>query len=344
MNLAPRQSLEGVTPLGVSYTSFIKRLARGQGPLRRALCLHAVSTLVFEAPRRLFWDDAFASFAFVLVLITAAIWQWGAGDMYHVLNVQAGVEPYDEEQFLPRMRQWLLASLVAMVLFYTSLVSIKLAFLFFFRRLGASIQRFRRVWWPVLGVSLGSYIVAVGNLRYQCLVGPVETVLEECNEAPSVSFETTTLKANCVLDVLTDFMTSQVSDPHDSVCAYTMEAIAVSCLSAFPQLFGSSRSRKPAFTPSESFLKRMSRIRSKRNLGQERDTLADMVFMAQPTALANARIDPENPPQTIQDCRQTVLLPKVYDPVVYSFKGAPRDPSLEDGDQIQPRVEFTVTK
>ncbi|KAK7946967.1 uncharacterized protein PG986_011288 [Apiospora aurea] len=127
--------------------------------------------------------------------------------MCHVLNVQAGVEPYDEAQFLHRMRRWLVASLVAMLCFYTSLASVKLAFLFFFRRLGAGVQYFDRIWWAVLVVSVGSYLVAVGNLRYRCLVGSdVESVLRECNEAPSVGFETATLKANCALDVLTDFM------------------------------------------------------------------------------------------------------------------------------------------
>lgn len=170
----------------------------------------------FRGPCRLFWDDAFAIFAFVLVLITAAVWQWGAPEMYYVLNVQAGVEPYVEEQFLPRMRRWLLASLVAELFFYTSLISIKLAFLFFFRRLGASIQYFHWVWWPVLVVSIGNYLGSIGNVDYKCLVGSVETVLKECNTTSSINFIITTLKANCALDVLSDFMSMNLKLPCSS--------------------------------------------------------------------------------------------------------------------------------
>lgn len=128
--------------------------------------------------------------------------------MYYALDVQAGLEPYVEETFIPRMRRWLIASLVVELFFYTSLLLVKLAFMFFFRRLGDGIEYFKWVWWPVLVLTLGSYFGAVGNVHYKCLVGPVETILTECNTASSIKFVINTLKANCALDVLTDFLST----------------------------------------------------------------------------------------------------------------------------------------
>lgn len=150
-------------------------------------------------------------FAFVLVLTTAAVWQWGAKDMYYVLKVQAGIEPYDAEQFAPRMRQWLTASLVAELFFYTSLVSIKLAFLFFFRRLGASIHKFRWIWWPVLVITMCCYFATIGNVDYKCLAGPIESVLQTCNTASRISSTVAVLKANCALDIFTDFLSMKTN-------------------------------------------------------------------------------------------------------------------------------------
>ncbi|KAK8037682.1 hypothetical protein PG991_001028 [Apiospora marii] len=393
MNVVPRQSLEGVTPPGVPYAGFIACAWTGTAVSGFVLACRLFAR--FKGPRRLYWDDAFAAFAFTLVLITAAVWQWGAGKIYHVLNVQAGVETYDPENFLPWMRQWLLASLIAELFFYTSLVSIKLAFLFFFRRLGASIQYFRWIWWPVLGITLGSYFGAVGNVHYKCLVGPIETVLQECNTAPSVSFIIKTLKANCALDVLTDFMSMYPQDTfrksfYDSMIRWAKKfailglfslsiitmviaivrvadigstrrpdgnidnsylwlwsfiepcvAIVVSCLSAFPQLFKPSVTKKPVFTPSESFLRRMSRIRAKRNRPQGRD-MADLGSMSQSTVLDNSRIGPEHITRRSQDSRQPVLVPNGHDPVVYACKGTPRIGS-QDEDQITHQIEVTVT-
>ena len=129
--------------------------------------------------------------------------------MYLALNMQAGVELYDEKQFFPHMRRWLLASLIASLFFYTSLFSIKLAFLLFFRRLGASIQYFEKIWWPVLLITIGSYIGSVGNVNYNCLVGPLEDILQQCNTESSMSFVIKTLEANCALDILTDFLSTQ---------------------------------------------------------------------------------------------------------------------------------------
>ncbi|ETS85982.1 hypothetical protein PFICI_04007 [Pestalotiopsis fici W106-1] len=160
----------------------------------------------FRGMHRLYWDDVSVIAAFILVVITGALWQWGAPAMYYVLNVQAGLELYDQTRFFPDMKRWLLVSLIVELFFYTSLLLIKLAFILFFKRLGQRIKFFKWIWWPVLVVTLGSYFGSVGNVDYKCLIAPVETILQECNTASSIGFVVTTLKANCALDIFTDFL------------------------------------------------------------------------------------------------------------------------------------------
>ncbi|KAK4209839.1 hypothetical protein QBC37DRAFT_449443 [Rhypophila decipiens] len=160
----------------------------------------------FHGPGRIYWDDVFVIFASALILITAALWQWATGVMYHVLHVAAGQE-MPTADFFDTVRQWLLASFIVEIFFYTSLAAIKLSLLFFFRRLGESIDMVKYIWWPVLFFTLASWLSMIGDIQYKCLVGDLElAMLGWCDSAPAVKFTTDTLKANCVLDVVSDFL------------------------------------------------------------------------------------------------------------------------------------------
>ena len=65
--------------------------------------------------------------------------------MYYVINVQAGLAPY-QPNFFNSMKRWLAVSLIVELFFYTSLVLIKLSFLLFFWRLGRMVKLFRYFW------------------------------------------------------------------------------------------------------------------------------------------------------------------------------------------------------
>ncbi|KAI1451241.1 hypothetical protein F4805DRAFT_452121 [Annulohypoxylon moriforme] len=317
--------------------------------------------------------------------------------MYYVLNVQAGIESFDEARFFLQMRRWLHASLIAELFFYTGLLFIKLSFLLFFRRLGQGINFFRRVWWPVLFVTLASYFSSVGDVDYKCLVGPLETILQECNTASSIHFVIITLQVNCAFDILSDFLimllpatllwrtkirrtkkfailglfslsivtmviaivrvatigvTRRPDGNLDNTYLWLWSsiepavAIVVSCLSAFPQLFTqSSRSQKPAFTPSESRLRMMSRIRSRKN--RTKDTLAELGSVTQHTAAfdhSRVETDVEATSQRSQDSQQPVLVPHTHRPVVHAYRGPFQEQSVGSESQITHQIEFSVTK
>ncbi|KAK8110702.1 uncharacterized protein PG998_007159 [Apiospora kogelbergensis] len=272
--------------------------------------------------KRIFWDDGIVLFSWLLSLAIAVLWQWAAPDMYYIFNVQAGLAPMDPVQYMISLRNWLNTSLVVEMFFYTILCFIKLAFLIFFQRLGRHTQHFMYVWWGVLFVTVGTYLASIGNINYKCLVGTIEQITVVCQTEHEVKWTGTTLKANAALDVLTDFLSRSSKkvallglfsltmitvivaiiravmvdskrrpDGNPDVswlwfwsAVEPSVAIMVCCGSAFPQLFTSSTKKKPEFSPSATFLRLRSRIRSSGRQPKYADgdsTLLDFTRMSQ---------------------------------------------------------------
>ncbi|KAK3682776.1 hypothetical protein B0T22DRAFT_484798 [Podospora appendiculata] len=296
----------------------------------------------FRGVRRLFVDDYLAAFAFLLVATTGALWQWvAAGDMYYVLDVEAGARPFAPDVF-DRLHRWLAVTLVVELFFYTSLVAVKLSLLFFFRRLDANVNSQKWLWWSTLAFTLATYFISVGNVDYKCLTGSVETQLGYCNTPDVIAYIGITLKVNCVLDVFSEFLimlqpiillwnvrirlakkvafiglfslsiatmaiaTARAADIDvtrrpdgqiDNTYLWLWSgieppvAIMVSCLSAFPVLFRSSAAHKnnnknKPFSPSETYLRMMSRLRSSRktaSAGKTDPILAELSMMSDVT-------------------------------------------------------------
>ncbi|KAI8960620.1 hypothetical protein F5Y11DRAFT_349343 [Daldinia sp. FL1419] len=199
-------SLTLIKPLGVPYMTYIVTTWVLVIVSGITLAIRLVSR--FRGPHRLYWDDTLIIFSWILSLIVGAVWQWAAKDMYYTRSVQAGQVVYDLNTFWPRMKNWLTASLIAEMFFYTSLFFIKLSFLLFFRRLGRRgiNKHFKYIWWIVLIFTCGSYIASIGNIPYKCLVGTVEQISTVCQQQHEIEFSAVTLKANAAFDVTTDFM------------------------------------------------------------------------------------------------------------------------------------------
>ncbi|KAI0382676.1 hypothetical protein F5Y04DRAFT_287721 [Hypomontagnella monticulosa] len=193
------------TPPGISYELFIGFLWAGVAIATIFLAGRLYAR--FRGPRRLHLDDVCILFAYVLILITAALWQYAAVDMYYILNVNAGVAPL-EADFEARTRRWLVISFVVEIFFYTILILFKLSMLFFFKRLGTNINWFNYMWWPILFFSLSTYFVSIGDVEYRCLFNDLETITVFCNSPAGTSFLRTTLNVNCALDVISDFLMS----------------------------------------------------------------------------------------------------------------------------------------
>lgn len=162
----------------------------------------------FRGPRRLFWDDAFVVLAECLVLTTAALWQWYAQFMYYVLDAESG-QIVPGPQLFPDLRRFLNMQLIAELFFYTTLILVKLSFLFFFRRLGHNVHRQKYLWWPVLIFALINYVVSLADVQYKCYTSSLEFTIAWCSSAEANVFTMATLKANMALDVISDFLSKK---------------------------------------------------------------------------------------------------------------------------------------
>lgn len=195
-------------PPSVPYTAYLAAIWALVALSGITLACRLVSR--FQGPHRLFLDDGLVIFPWLLSLVTASVWQWAARDMYYIMNVQARLALYAPDKYLPSLRNWLNASLITSLFFYTALFSTKLSFLFFFRRLGNKIKHFKYIWWGVLFVTVSCYLASVGDVDYKCLVGTIEQITVGCQEEREIAFTTVTVKANAALDIVTDFMSLSI--------------------------------------------------------------------------------------------------------------------------------------
>ncbi|KAI8947907.1 hypothetical protein F4801DRAFT_605025 [Xylaria longipes] len=189
---------------GVSYDAFL-------GVIWALTALATVFLAVrlqsrYRGPRRLFWDDGFAIFAWSLALATAILWQAEASNMYYSLNVAAGlVPPGSASDVQNRLLRYIHSEFAALLLYYSTICTIKLSYMFFFRRLGSNIDRFGRIWWPILLFVLATYFIMLGTYPYSCsTTTSIAYLSTQCNSASFHHYTTIILDLSCVLDVVSD--------------------------------------------------------------------------------------------------------------------------------------------
>ncbi|KAK4175391.1 hypothetical protein QBC36DRAFT_24832 [Triangularia setosa] len=158
-----------------------------------------------RASRRLFWDDAILIFGALLVVLSAALWQWAAPTLWFILDVGAGVAfPGDLEKFLQDVESTMRVFFVEQLFFYSTLACVKLSLLFFFRRVGWHMTKLRIAWWSVLAFVVATWVASVGDAQWGCLVAKGFDIMAQCTEPPAIAYANLTLRVNCALDVLSD--------------------------------------------------------------------------------------------------------------------------------------------
>jgi ABC-type enterochelin transport system permease subunit len=156
-----------------------------------------------------FWfDDAFVIFAWMLALGTAIDWQLVAWKMYEFVSVTSGQIRSPSPDFVADTESYYKGSLAVLVFYYSSLWAVKISFLLFFKRLGQNVRGQKVLWWSIFGLTLATYLVCIGDIQYSCLVVPLPKLVATCSSDQNVQFQTATLKLNCALDVVTDFLSS----------------------------------------------------------------------------------------------------------------------------------------
>ena len=159
----------------------------------------------FKQFRRLYIDDAMVVFAWVLLLVIAILWQELAQYVYLFYEVVSGQDHAPPSDFASKVELYFRSSIGLIILFYSGLWSVKLAFLIFFRRLSENVSGQKALWWCVTIFTIASYFVCIGNIEYKCLVESFAWLQEHCSTKYTINFQRDTLKVNCALDVVSDY-------------------------------------------------------------------------------------------------------------------------------------------
>lgn len=168
-------------------------------------------------PRRLFWDDVFIIVAEIVAISIAALWQWSVDSMYSVLEIlttQAIQGSLSDAE--GSWRRFLNMQLVASTFFPTTLLLVKLSFLFFFKRLGKHVHLQKYLWWPVLIFTVATFAVSISDGDHDCFRGSLEVQLQHVKSETGLkqtcgNFSMSTLKINMALDVVSDFLSTHGS-------------------------------------------------------------------------------------------------------------------------------------
>lgn len=129
--------------------------------------------------------------------------------MYYTMRVSAGLE-LPGADFGSISEPYFKSTAAVIILFYSSLWSIKISFLLFFRRLGTNVKNQKLLWWPVFGITVATYFACIGTIQYSCLLRSFEYLAAHCATPPATTFQQITLKLNCTWDVLTDFLSRSI--------------------------------------------------------------------------------------------------------------------------------------
>ena len=156
---------------------------------------------------RLYVDDALVALAWLMVLTTTSLWQVQAEHLYQLISVITGklIPPPSIKE---DTEHYLKAVVGVYMLFYSTLWTVKLAFLLFFRRLSENVAGQQKLWWGVTAFTVATYIVCIGTLEYKCLTNSFEYVSQKCTAPSVIKYELDTLKVNTAFDVLTDYLSA----------------------------------------------------------------------------------------------------------------------------------------
>lgn len=151
---------------------------------------------------RLYWDDFFVVFSWILSLVITILVTVFINLIYDIMLIGSGKMKFPANVKTITMQFTRVFTIVAMT-FYTGLWCVKAAFLLFFRRLGIrSINSLNIWWWLVTGFTFVCYMLCFATLPYRCtLVSFKVTASREC-ATQGLSF--VSMWVNSVFDVFTD--------------------------------------------------------------------------------------------------------------------------------------------
>ncbi|CAN8104912.1 unnamed protein product [Discula destructiva] len=172
--------------LSVSIVAFFIRISI------RTICL-----------RRLLVEDYLMVFTLFGYVTTAVIYHVYLGDIYIFYRVSKGLEAPGPD-FPSQMTAAVRAQGIIIILTLVGIWTIKLNYLFFFRRLTRQMRVYIILWRVVLGIFLVSGAVNLALIPYQCMFGNYIYILEACATDSTIMTADIVNRTGVGLDVATD--------------------------------------------------------------------------------------------------------------------------------------------
>ncbi|KAI9882167.1 MAG: hypothetical protein M1823_006087 [Watsoniomyces obsoletus] len=154
--------------------------------------------------RRLFFDDAWVVLAWLCLLVIAVLTQVMLKEWYLLTRLASGQLIIPPPDILQKGERNMRIHATSYMLFYTSLWSIKLSFLIFFRRLDHTVKAQRVLWWGVFIITVVTYLICIGTFDWYCFSGPILEVPQRCYAPHRIKYTIKSIKIPTALDVVTD--------------------------------------------------------------------------------------------------------------------------------------------
>ena len=124
----------------------------------------------FNVFRRFFLDDGLVLLAWILILVSAAIWQSMVDDLYLIYAVTVGAlqPPTDLLEILDRYTHQTIAVSMLNLL---GLWSVKAALLTLFYKLGHNVRGHNVLWWSAAIATFIGLAISIGVQNWKCIAG-----------------------------------------------------------------------------------------------------------------------------------------------------------------------------
>lgn len=124
---------------------------------------------------RIYADDVLVLVAWLMLFASVVIFQSQQTAMYNQFVLAWGTFiPTPEE--LKAEETFMHTEFAIITMYYTSLWSVKLSVLVFFRRLGQKFRGQKTWWWCVTSLTVATWATCIGSMPITCLVGSLDDI------------------------------------------------------------------------------------------------------------------------------------------------------------------------
>ncbi|KAL8707945.1 MAG: hypothetical protein Q9220_007088 [cf. Caloplaca sp. 1 TL-2023] len=191
----------GFVPLDVSKSSFLGLIWGSLGVSFVFLLIRGyVRLTVF---RRFFADDGMILLAWILIVISASIWQSMVDDLYLLYAITVGaIQP--PANTLDIFARYSKRTVAVTMLNLFSLWSVKVSLLTLFYKLGQNVRGHKIIWWTAAVASFIGLAASIGVQNYKCIMGTPAEASAKCGTPAYGNFIYRSLRLQAAADVITD--------------------------------------------------------------------------------------------------------------------------------------------